>query len=140
MKIRRGQLRVQMYAPRSFDLVYDLLEGVDFVLVLGFQAQNHVTVHLHKSPVGVPSKSVIACFFHQALHGAVIQAQIQNCVHHSGHRRSRPGTDRNQQGILRVAEFHADSLFHLAESAFHFFIQGPGILLAVLVIVGADLG
>ena len=40
-----------------------------------------------------------------AFSGVVVETDIENCVHHTGHGKFRSGATGNQQGIIRIAEF-----------------------------------
>ena len=64
----------------------------------------HIREHLDESAVGIIGKSGIPRLPGKALHGNIGKSQVQDRIHHSGHGRSRAGTDGNQKRILRVAE------------------------------------
>ena len=64
----------------------------------------HIREHLDESAVGIIGKSGIPGLFGKAFHGNIGKAQVQDRIHHSGHGRSRAGTDRNQKRVLRIPE------------------------------------
>ncbi|GBD37291.1 hypothetical protein HRbin36_02422 [bacterium HR36] len=76
-------------------IVEDFLEGINLGLGLRFQPQNHIAVHGHKPPVGVPSEPLVLGLFNQPLHGAVVKTNIENSIHHTWHARPRAGTAGN---------------------------------------------
>ena len=113
----------------AFVLLVNLLEGADQFLqvvssqvhvvldALGFlhlvdldleQAlgdhHDDVGEHLDETAVAVVSKTGIAGLLGQALNCLVVQAQVQDGVHHAGHGLTCAGTDGNQQGVLDGAE------------------------------------
>ena len=72
-------------------------------------AENDVGEHLDEAAVGVPCESWIAGLLGEAQDGSVVQSQVQDGVHHAGHRERRAGTNRDQKriGIVTEALTHA---------------------------------
>ncbi len=106
----------------------------------GFHAQYHVAVHLHEAAVGVPREARIARALGHGLHGLVVHAQVEDRVHHAGHRGAGARADRNQQRHLLVAEAHARQALDVLHRFLHFGAQHlDDGLLAVLVVFGAHL-
>ena len=68
-------------------LLEDLLEGF-----LG-KIEDHAAVHLHEAAVRVPREAWVAAQAGEPLHRHIIQAQVQDGFHHSGHRHRRAGAD-----------------------------------------------
>ena len=124
----------------AFVLLVDLLEGADQFLqvvssqvhvvldALGFlhlvdldleQAlrdhHNNVCKHLHETAVAVVCEAGVAGLLGQALNSLVVQAQVQDGVHHAGHGLTGTGTDRDQQGVGVVAKLLAGDLFQTLE-------------------------
>ena len=73
----------------------------------GLHAQHHVAVHLYETAVRVPGETRVARAFGHGLHGLVVHTQVEDGVHHAGHRSAGSGADGNEQRHLLVAEFHA---------------------------------
>ena len=113
----------------AFVLLVDLLEGADQFLqvvssqvnvildALGFlhlidldleQAlrdhHNDVGEHLHEAAVAVVCEAGVVGLLGQTLNSLIVQAQVQDGVHHAGHGLTCAGTDGNQQGVLDGAE------------------------------------
>ncbi len=99
LHIFRRQLRIILHAFRFFHFIYNLFKK-------RFRNFHHyIRVHLYKSAVRIICKSGIARFLRKPLYRRIVQTKIQNGIHHTGHGRSRAGPDRNQKGILYIAEF-----------------------------------
>ena len=92
---------------------------IQFSFEFGFgNADNNVSEHHDKSSVRVISKSGVASFSCQTFYGNIVQTQVQDCVHHTGHGCSCAGTNGNQQGIFGIAQFFPCDFFQFAQSHF----------------------
>ena len=149
----------------AFVLLVDLLEGADqFLQVISSQVHvvldalgflhlvdldleqalrdhhNDVGEHLHEAAVAVVCKAGVAGLFSQTLNSLVVQAQVQDGVHHAGHGLTCAGTDGDQQGVGVVTELLAGDLFQtlevLKDVSSDFVID----LTAVCVVLGAGVG
>ena len=65
----------------------------------------------------------------QAFDGRVVEAQVQDGVHHAGHGELRAGADRDEQRVGGVAELLAGLLFDIGERRLDFVHQAVGHLL-----------
>ena len=82
-----------------------LLHGVDALLKEALaQLHDDVRVHLDEAAVAVVGKAGVVGLLGQAFNSLVVQAQVQDGVHHAGHGLTCAGTDGNQQGVLDGAE------------------------------------
>ena len=114
-----------------------LLHGVDALLKEALaQLHDDVGIHLDEAAVAVVSKAGVVGLFGQAFHGLVVQAQVQDGIHHAGHGLTGAGTDRNQQRVLDGTEGLAGLLFQDA----HIFEDVGLDLLVDLTVVGIVLG
>ena len=95
------QLGVQLHAALLLDQVDEHLE-----VLLG-QLHDHVGEHLDEAAVGVIDEAGVAGELHQALGHHVVDAQVQDGVHHAGHGGAGAGAHGDQQGVLGVAELLA---------------------------------
>ena len=101
---------------------------------------NDVGVHLYKSSVTVPSPSGVVGLLRDNFNDLLVKTEVQDRVHHSGHRCSRAGTHGNEKRIFEIAELFAGYGFHLRD-VFHDLSLNFGIdNLSVLVILSACLG
>ena len=137
LQILCGQVNVELNALFFLHLVDELLK----VLLADFH--NHVGEHLDETSVGVIYKALecrIRVALDHSLNHFIVQAQVQDGVHHTGHGSTGTGTNGNQKGVLEIAELLAVDLFHLSD-AFHSLCHDLVIdLAAVLVVLCAGLG
>ncbi|MPL66381.1 hypothetical protein SDC9_12054 [bioreactor metagenome] len=121
----------------SLELGAEFLEipGLEFGVVLdpelllhlrehflhGFLGESHGGggIHLDEAPVGIVSETGIVGFVGQPLDGDIVQAQVEDCFEHSGHRARGAGANRNEKGILGVAQLFAGHFLQLDDSGFH---------------------
>ena len=75
---------------------------------------HHLRINLHKPAIGVPSRPPVAHHRPQPLHDFVIDAQIQDRIHHPRHRYPGAGTHRHQQRIFRRTKTMPDRPLQLA--------------------------
>ena len=101
------QVGVVLDAALLLLLLDDDLERVVVLFRFGLHAQHHVAVHLYETAVRVPCEAGVARALGDSLHGLIVHTQIEDRVHHAGHRGACARTDRNQQRHLLVAELHA---------------------------------
>ncbi len=131
-------LGAQLGVERHAALVLHVLENV---LEDGrFHAEHDIAVHLDEAPVGIVGEARIVALLDDALDGGVVEPQVENGVHHSGHRGARPRAHRHQQRIVRIAERLAHQLLDAAQVLLHLLLELGRILPVVLVELCADLG
>jgi hypothetical protein len=157
-------LRVLREGPAQFALDHGLVVGDDLLPVGGCQvgvdgdaqtvlvvvqnlfeivvaqAQHHVGIHGDEAAVAVEGEAAVARQFRQPLDRLVVEAQIQDGVHHPRHRGPRARAHRDQQRVGRVAERLADDALDLLQARGDFGGQVGGIGLAVGIVVDAGLG
>ncbi len=114
--------------------VEDVLEHV----VL--HAQNHARIHLDEAPVAVVGEPLVARLLGEAFDRDVVEAEIEDRIHHAGHRRARARTHRHEQRHLLVAEPGADRLADDTERRLDILRQPRREALAEIVVGRADLG
>src|SRR5690606_13858448 len=82
---------------------------------LARDAADDVAEHLDEAPVGVPGEPRVAGPGGEPLDGAVVEAEVEDGVHHPRHRLARPGADRDEQRVAGVAEALAGALLQTTE-------------------------
>ena len=102
-------------------------------------AHHHVAVHLNKPAVGVVGKTAIAGGLRQTLHRLIVEAEIQDRVHHARHAVAGTRTHAQQQRIVHVAKLLAGLFFEHFDVGGDRFFEPLGKLLARVVVVDADL-
>ena len=70
-------------------------------------SQHGLAEHLDQPAVGVPGEPLVAGLLGQALHRLVVEADVEDGLHHAGHRELRAGAHRDQQRVVGVAELLA---------------------------------
>ncbi len=106
--------------------------------IIGFERD--VGEHHQKAAIGIVSEARVAARGDQSFDGVVVEAQVENGVHHARQRELGAGANGEEQRVFGVAELLADLLFDIGDGGFHFVHQAGGNLLAVGVIFGTDFG
>ncbi len=99
-----GDVHVLLDALLLLDLREKLLE----VVALG--ALYYVGEHHDEAAVGVVDEALIAGEGHHRLGDLIVHPEVQDRVHHAGHREAGARADRKQQRVLIGAEVLADLL------------------------------
>ena len=137
LEVGGGQFDVELDALLGLHLVDELLK----VLLADFH--DDVGEHLDEAAVGVVNKALklgIRVALDHGVDDLVVQAEVQNGVHHAGHGSAGAGTDGNEHRVLEIAELLAVDLFHLGD-VFHDLRHDLVVdLAAVLIVLGARLG
>ena len=128
------QVHVVRHALLGFDLVDDLLKA------LLRQLHHHVGEHLDEPAVGVVGEAGVVGELGQPLHHHIVQAQVQDGVHHAGHGGPGAGAHGHQQGIFGIGELLAADLLHFAQVLIDLSLDLLVDLAAVVVVLGAGLG
>ena len=134
LQILGGELHVLGDALLLLHLVDELLE------ILLAHLHHDVGVHLDKAAVAVPGPAGVVGLLGDNVHHVLIQAQVQDGVHHAGHGGPGAGADGDQQGILVIAELLTGDLLHLLDVFHDLGHDGVVDLAAILIILGAGLG
>ena len=134
MQIICVQFHVKLDALFFFHLVDQGLK------ILFADFHNNVGIHLDESSVAVPCPAGIAGLLRDGVDNCLIQTQVQDGIHHTGHGCSRAGTNGNEERVLGIAELLAGDLFHLADVLVDLSHDRRVDLTAVLIILGAGFG
>ena len=73
------ELVVKLHLRSGLYAIKDVLK-----LLLG-NIQNHVSEHLDQTTIGIICKAGIIAELGERFHGLVVQAEVQNRIHHAGH-------------------------------------------------------
>ena len=103
-------------------------------------AEDDVAVHLDEPAVAVPREPLVPGPAGQGRDGLVVEAEVEDRVHHAGHRVPGAGADRDEQGVLEVAEAGAHLRLDRGHAGRDLGLEGRRIRAPVGVVVGADLG
>mmetsp|Transcript_10773 Transcript_10773/g.25221 ORF Transcript_10773/g.25221 Transcript_10773/m.25221 type:complete len:521 (+) Transcript_10773:143-1705(+) len=127
-----SEVRVLLHTLRLLQVLHRLLEErvVD--------AEHDVPEHVQKPPVRVVREPRV-CLGGKTLDDGVGQPEVQNCVHHPGHRLRRAGAHRDEEGLVGVAKLHLHLPLDLLHPREHVVPHARGEFLASSVVVVADL-
>ena len=108
-----------------------LLGGGD----LGFEAlagdaAHDVAEHLHEASVAVPGEALVARARGEALHRAVVEAEVQDRVEHPRHRLPRARAHGDEQRVVRIAELLAGGGLEAGERVVDLLVEPVGQLAA----------
>ena len=118
-----------------------LLHLVDeFFKILLADLHDDVGEHLDETAVAVPRPAGILRLLGERLDHFLVEAEVENRVHHAGHRRARAGTDGNEKRIVAVAELLAGRLLKLVDVLHDLRHDILADDLAVVIVTGAGFG
>ncbi len=134
LPILGGEIGVERIAVAVLVVVKDFLE------VMMVDAEHDIGIHRDEAAVAVIGEAAVAGFLRQRLDRLVVEAEIEDRVHHARHGGARPRTHRDEQRIGPVAEGLAGEAADFGERGRHLRFERGRIGFVVGVIVGADLG
>ncbi len=103
-----GQIGVEFVAEAGLLVFQDFLEH------LVVEPHDDVGIHLDEAAVGIPGEALVAALTGHGEHAVIVEAEIEDRVHHAGHRGARTGAHGEQQrtiGITESAAGHGADLF-----------------------------
>ena len=120
--------------------VENLFEVVGIILRFRFQVQDNIAVHLDESAITVPGKVFVAGLFDEGLNDFFVDADVEDGVHHTGHRFAGTRPAAQQQWVGWIAVFLAHTGFGFSDSGQNLIFQFCWIGAIVVVEIGADVG
>jgi len=66
--------------------------------------ENYVAKHLDQASVGVVCKARVVGALRQRLHAVIVQAEIQDGIHHAGHGKFGARTHTDEQWIVTATQ------------------------------------
>ena len=82
-----------------------------------------VAIHLDEAAIGVVREARLAARLREAVHRAVVEAEVEDRLHHPRHRERGAAADRDEQRIGRIAEPLAAGFLEPRQVAGHFLAQ-----------------
>ena len=64
----------------------NLFKRINVRFAVWFHSQYDIAIHLNETAVGVPGETRISRLQGNPFHGYVVESQVQDGVHHTGHR------------------------------------------------------
>ena len=129
----------------AIDFVFEAFDD-DFerLVIFAFaflDTEDDVAVHLDEAAVAIPSEAFVAGSFGQGDDGLVIEAEVEDGVHHARHGVARAGADSDEERhAFGVAKFAAHDALHFADALLHLSLEASRVGAFVGVVVGADFG
>ena len=139
-QVGRGQLHIALDAALALFFLDDRLERIDLVLLDGLEPEDDVAVHLDEAAIRIVNETGVPGLGDEGRDRLFVEPQVQDGVHHPGHRGPRPAPDGDEERIGNVAEVLPDRFLELFEV---FFDLGPDFgrdAFLVLVEQAADFG
>ena len=142
LEIVDRQRRVFDLAVMAFVLerVNHSLERIVILVGALLHAEHDVAVHLHEAPIAVPREARVVRLLRQGLDGLIVEAEIEDRVHHARHRVAGARAHRNEQRVRQIAEPLPGLLFDRRDARLHLAAQCGWIRALVRVVIRADLG
>ena len=107
LQVFSGELGVALHAASEF------LGGNGIFEQVAVEAHNHVREHLDEAAIAVPREASVVGVLDEAVNRLVVQTEVQNRVHHAGHRHGSAGTNGNEQRIFGIANALTDTLLEV---------------------------
>jgi hypothetical protein len=96
-----------------------LLGVEDFFKHRFLDVEHDVAEHLNQAAIGVVGEARIVGALGQRLDALIVQAEVEDGVHHAGHGKLRARAHADQQRVLALAELLALQSFELGQRFFH---------------------
>ena len=106
-------------------------------LIRCLHAHHDIAIHLDEATVAIPGEAGIAGNVCQTFNGDIVQAQVENGVHHARHGVPRAGAHGDEQRIVLAAEGLLHLRFHQAYCSLHIAGEGAGIAAIMRIEIGA---
>ena len=113
----------------GFDLVFAGIE--DVIELRHVDMQRDFAEHLNEAAVAIVGEARVAGFGDQAFGAGIVQAEVENGVHHAGHGELGAGTNAHQERIGCAAELFAHELFELGHGFVNLVIDFFGHFVAI---------
>ena len=127
---------VILFVFEAFD---DDFEGLMIFTFGLLHAENDVSIHLDEAAIAVPSETLILGRGSERKNRLIIEAEIQDGVHHARHGVTSTGAHSNEKRhAFGITEFGVHDFFHGGDTGFHLLLEISGIALLVRVEVSAD--
>ncbi len=146
LEVVRRHIGIQRVAPLLLHLVHDPFElPADALILLRLDTacllHHDVGIHHEQPSIGVIDEPFVAAALpDQARDGPAGQADVQDRLHHAGHRLAGARTHGDQQRVGRIPELLAHHLLDLLHGLRDLLLDACRVLPLVLIEVDADIG
>ena len=117
LEVISSQIRV------GLDALFLLESGQGILVDVGVDALDDLAVHLDEAAVAVPGEALVAGLLGDGLDGVVGNTEVEDGVHHAGHRDDGAGANRDQEGLVDVAQATTGALLQTLESVPHLRVE-----------------
>src|SRR3546814_6476804 len=100
----------------------------------------YTTLFRSEAAIAIPRETLVARLRRQPHNRFVVEAEVEDGIHHPRHRHACARSNRDQQWIGRIAEALAGDAFDMRDAGGHFRAHAVGEGLALVVIARAHLG
>ena len=138
--VRQGAQRVGIEVGVGSGAMGGLGSVERMVKALALHVHDDPTEHLDEAPVRVPPESLIAGQGDQPMQGLLVQAKVEDRVHHPGHGEPGTGADGDKERIGGIAEALARQRLDLMDGSQDVVPETGGQLLTGREVVVAGLG
>ena len=107
---------------------------------LALEVEHHVAEHRDESAIAIPCESFVAGPCGKALYGRVVEPEIEDRLHHPGHRDARTRAHRHEEGALGIAEGKPRRRLQLGEVRENFLPEAIGQTPIAPVVLGPRFG
>src|SRR5581483_8384612 len=127
-----GEIGVELDATRLLLRLENDLEGV-FFLALGLEAEDDVAVHGDEAAVGVVGEAGVARLAGETGGDLVVEAEVEDGVHHARHRDAGAGSHGHEEGALGVAEAAVEQALDEGDAFLYLLVEAARVTALVLV-------
>ena len=134
LPVIRGEGGVFHHAGFELGLLDDVLEAVMI------DPHDHAAIHLDEAAIGVPGEAGVPGHVGEALDGGIVEAEVEDGVHHAGHADPGAGADGDQERLVLVPEGKPHGGFDAGEGGAGLGLEFGRVGVVVVVIGRADFG
>ncbi len=134
LEVVGGEIGVALHAALLLHLFEEVLENV------AVEVEHDVGIHLDEAPIGVIGEAGVTALLDHSLDRLIVEAEVEDGVHHPRHRGAGAGAHRDEKWVLRVAELLPHHLLDALQVLIHLRLEFGGVLAVILVEFDADLG
>ena len=114
-------LGIEVGVKLGFLLLLLVVEDLFEVRLLDIE--NYVAEHLDEAAVGIVGEARVLGALGESLDALIVEAEVEDRIHHAGHGELCAGTDGDEQGIGTGAELLALQGFKLLEGGVHLLVH-----------------
>ena len=139
--VERGVANVRILREKfGFEFFNDRLKRLVLLARTLLHTHDDVAIHLDETAVAVVGETLVVGQTRQTLHRGVVEAEVEDGVHHARHGIAGAGTHGDEQRVLHAAEFFAHGFLHFGHGGVDLCVELLRVGALVVVVVSADFG